>query len=46
MSCVGDKSLGQDGFSIAFFQACWHIIKPYLMVVLHNFYENGEFDVV
>ena len=24
----GDKALGPDGFSMAFFQSCWHILKP------------------
>ncbi len=26
MSCLEDKSLGLDGFPMAFFQVCWHIV--------------------
>ena len=24
----GDKALGLDGFFMAFFHSCWHILKP------------------
>lgn len=40
----GDKSPGPDGFPMAFFQACWGIVKPNLMVVFHQFYANGQFE--
>ena len=33
----GDKSPGPDGFPMAFFQACWGIVKPDLMAVFHHF---------
>jgi hypothetical protein len=29
----GDKALGPDGFSIAFFQKCWEILKEDIMEV-------------
>jgi hypothetical protein len=32
-SMCGDKASGLDGFSIAFFQSCWSIIKEDLMQV-------------
>jgi len=40
----GDKSLGPDGFPMAFFQACWEILKSDLMVVFHHFYARGQFE--
>ena len=39
----GDKSPGLDGFSMAFFQSCWSILKSDIMVVLHNFHEQAVF---
>ena len=38
-----DKFPGPDGFLVAFFQACWGIVKPDLMAVFHQFYANGQF---
>ena len=38
----GDKSPGPDGFSMAFFQACWGIVKPDLMAI--SFFANGQFE--
>ena len=29
---------------MAFFQACWGIVKPDLMAVFHQFYANGQFE--
>ena len=40
----GDKSPGPDGFPMAFFQACWGIFKPGLMVVFHHFFAKGQFE--
>lgn len=37
-SMKGDKALGSDGFSIAFFQKCWDIVKDDLMKVVDEFY--------
>ena len=34
----GDKSPRPDGFPMAFFQACWGILKPDLMAVFHHFF--------
>ena len=33
----GDKSPRPDGFPMAFFQACWEILKPDLMAVFAIF---------
>ena len=40
----GDKAPGPDGFSLAFFQACWGILKTDLMQVFHQFHEHGTFE--
>ena len=40
----GDKSPGPDGFLMAFFQACWGIVKPDLIAVFHHFFANGQFE--
>ena len=29
---------------MAFFQACWGIVKPDLIAVLHHFFANGQFE--
>ena len=34
----GDKAPGPDGFPMAFFQACWDVIKSYLMEILQVFF--------
>ena len=40
----GDKAPGPDGFSLAFFQACWTTLKADLMQVFHQFHEHGTFE--
>ena len=40
----GDKSLRPDEFPMAFFQACWGILKPDLMTVFHHFFAKGQFE--
>ena len=40
----GDKSAGPDGFPMAFFQACWEILKFDLMAIFHHFYARGQFE--
>ena len=42
----GDKSPRPDGFPIAFFQACWGILKTNLMAVFHHyfFFAKGQFE--
>ena len=40
----GDKSPGPDGFPMAFFQACWGIVKSDRLGVFHHFYANGQFE--
>lgn len=39
-----DKEPGPDDFSMAFFQACWNVIKVDIMVVLHDFHAHSKFE--
>jgi hypothetical protein len=41
---ASDKSPGPDGFSMAFFQSCWDIVKSDVMAVLHEFHAHGHFE--
>jgi hypothetical protein len=40
----GDKSPGHDGFSMAFYHACWTILKEDLMAVFLEFHTFGTFE--
>ena len=40
----GDKAPSPDGFSMAFFQSCWYILKTEIMVVFHNFHTQTVFE--
>ena len=37
----GNKSLGLDGFTLAFFQKCWEEVKSELMLVMNDFHSSG-----
>lgn len=37
-SLSGDKTPGPDGFSMAFFQHCWEVIKEDVMEVFYYFH--------
>jgi hypothetical protein len=39
-----DKALGPNDFSMAFFQACWDVIKDDLMKVFHDFHAKAKFE--
>jgi hypothetical protein len=39
----GDKPPGPDGFTMAFFQKCWEILKTYIIAVLKEFQTSGKF---
>lgn len=43
-SLDGNKATGPDGFSIAFYKACWDVIRGDLMLVIQDFYEKGFSD--
>ena len=40
----GKKALGPDGFSMAFFQACWGVLKEDIMAVFAEFHAQGKFE--
>lgn len=40
MSCAPDKSPGPDGFTMAFYQKAWGIIKPDLMGAISHFHQH------
>ena len=40
----GDKSLGPDGFLMAFYHACWPILKEDLVDVFLEFHTFGTFE--
>jgi hypothetical protein len=40
----GDKAPGPDGFSMAFFQKCWKVIKKDIMAVFKEFHETEKFE--
>ena len=39
----GDKAPGSDGFSLAFWQHCWDVVKVEVMNVFKEFYEQECF---
>jgi hypothetical protein len=40
----GDKAPGPDGFTMAFFQKCWEILKTDIIAVLKGFQTGGKFE--
>jgi len=38
-----DKAPGPNGFTMAFFQACWDVLKEDIMNVFHDFRSRGMF---
>ena len=40
----GDKAPSPDGFSMAFFQSCWCILKAEIMAVFQNFHTHAVFE--
>jgi hypothetical protein len=38
-----DKAPGPDGFSMAFFQDCWEVVKEDFMAVFEEFHARGKF---
>ena len=42
--CNGDKAPGPDGFSLAFFQHCWSIVRTDVLAVCKEFHEHCQFE--
>ena len=40
----GDKALGPDGFSMAFFHHCWRVVERDVLVVFEEFYQHCKFE--
>jgi hypothetical protein len=40
----GNKAPGLDRFSLAFFQACWDVLKQDIMAVFEDFHARGRFE--
>ncbi len=34
-----------DGVTMAFFQACWDVLKEDIMNVFHDFHARGKFEI-
>ncbi|XP_059624654.1 uncharacterized protein LOC132267514 [Cornus florida] len=43
-SCEGDKAPRPDGFTLAFFQHNWEVVKPDVMGALSSFFSDGVFE--
>ena len=43
MEMGGDKALGPDGFSVAFWQECWDFVKEEVVEMFKEFFEHGSF---
>ena len=43
-SLCGDKALGLNGFTLAFWQNCWDVVKSEVMGFFGDFYEMGCFE--
>ena len=39
----GDKALGLDGLTVAFWQSCWDIVRDDVMRMFRDFHETGKF---
>ena len=43
LGCSGDKALGPDSFSMAFWQFAWDFVKDDVMSFFREFYEHNKF---
>ena len=40
----GDKALGLDGFSMAFFHHCWRVVERDVLAVFVEFFQHCKFE--
>ena len=40
----GDKALGHDSFSTAFYHHCWKVVESDILVVFEEFYQHNKFE--
>ena len=40
----GDKALGLDGFSMAFFHHCWQVVEKDVLAFFEEFYQYSKFE--
>ena len=40
----GDKALGSNGFSMAFFHHCWRVVERDVLAVFEEFYQHCKFE--
>ena len=43
MEMNGDKASGPDGFTMAFWQSCWALVKEEVLDLFKEFYEQSAF---
>ena len=43
MEMNGDKALGPDGFTMAFWQSCWEFVKVEILEMFKEFHEQSSF---
>ncbi|RVX01885.1 Transposon TX1 uncharacterized 149 kDa protein [Vitis vinifera] len=43
MGMNGDKAPGPDGFTVAFWQSCWEIVKEDVLDMFKEFYDHNSF---
>ena len=40
----GDKALGPDGFTMAFYHHCWIVVEKDILAVLEEFFQHCKFE--
>ena len=40
----GDKALGPDGFSLAFYHHCWEVVDRDVLTAFEEFYQHSKFE--
>ena len=40
----GDKALGPNGFSMAFYHHCWRVAEKDILAVFEEFYQHYKFE--